>query len=139
MNIHTATPADAMLIDRLEDELFGIDAWSAATVAQSLAADLVLVSDPAGYVVVSVAGDVADLQRIAVDPGHRRTGLAHALLEQATDQALTSGAARMLLEASADNTGALAFYTAEGFVEIDRRRCYYRSGADAVVMSRILS
>ena len=42
----------------------------------------------------------------------------------------------MLLEVSARNTGALAFYGAEGFTEIARRRRYYRDGADAVVMER---
>ena len=42
--------------------------------------------------------------------------------------------ARMLLEVRADNTAALAFYAAEGFVEIARRRRYYRDGTDAVVL-----
>ena len=42
----------------------------------------------------------------------------------------------MLLEVSAGNAGARAFYAAEGFVEIDRRRRYYRDGSDAVVMAR---
>ena len=38
---------------------------------------------------------------------------------------------------SADNDAALAFYAGEGFVEIDRRRGYYRDGSDAVVMERM--
>lgn len=136
MITRTAVPGDVAAVGKLEEQLFGTDAWSTTTLERTLATDQVWVAGegPAGYVVVSVAGDVADLQRMAVDPGHRRTGLAHALLEHAVDQARTSGAARMLLEVAADNTGALAFYTAEGFVEIDRRRRYYRSGADAVVM-----
>ena len=46
------------------------------------------------------------------------------------------GATRILLEVSADNAGALAFYEAEGFAEIDRRRRYYRDGSDAVVLAR---
>ncbi len=40
----------------------------------------------------------------------------------------------MLLEVSARNGGALAFYAAAGFTEIDRRHRYYRDGSDAVVM-----
>jgi [ribosomal protein S18]-alanine N-acetyltransferase len=44
----------------------------------------------------------------------------------------------MLLEVSARNTDALAFYAAADFVEIDRRRRYYRDGSDAVVMRRSL-
>jgi ribosomal protein S18 acetylase RimI-like enzyme len=44
----------------------------------------------------------------------------------------------MLLEVSAANTGALAFYAASGFVEIDRRPRYYRDGTDAVVLRAAL-
>ena len=39
-----------------------------------------------------------------------------------------------LLEVAATNDAALRLYAAEGFTEIDRRRRYYRDGADAVVM-----
>jgi ribosomal-protein-alanine N-acetyltransferase len=35
-----------------------------------------------------------------------------------------------------DNAGALAFYAASGFTEVDRRRRYYRDGATAVVLRR---
>jgi ribosomal-protein-alanine N-acetyltransferase len=44
----------------------------------------------------------------------------------------------MLLEVGARNLAALALYTDEGFVEIDRRRRYYRDDEDAVVMCRSL-
>jgi ribosomal-protein-alanine N-acetyltransferase len=136
MNLRPATPADGTAIAALEARLFGTDAWSAATVERSLVTDRVLVAGdaPVGYVVVSVAGELADLQRIAVDPAHRRRGVAGSLLRQATRDAGDSGAQRMLLEVRADSSAALAFYVAEGFAEIDRRRRYYRDGADAIVM-----
>ncbi len=41
----------------------------------------------------------------------------------------------MLLEVREDNAGALAFYAARGFVEVDRRPRYYRDGATAVMRS----
>ena len=41
---------------------------------------------------------------------------------------------RILLEVSATNDAALAFYASAGFVEIDRRRRYYRDGTDALVL-----
>ena len=44
----------------------------------------------------------------------------------------------MLLEVREDNAGALSFYAAREFVEIDRRRRYYRDGTTAVVMRRSL-
>ena len=46
------------------------------------------------------------------------------------------GADRQLLEVREDNAGALSFYAARGFVEVDRRRRYYRDGATAVVLRR---
>jgi ribosomal-protein-alanine N-acetyltransferase len=44
----------------------------------------------------------------------------------------------LLLEVREDNVDALGFYAAHGFVEVDRRRRYYRDGATAVVLSRPL-
>ncbi|MDX6326075.1 MAG: [ribosomal protein S18]-alanine N-acetyltransferase, partial [Nocardioidaceae bacterium] len=87
-----------------------------------------------GYAVSRVIGDVADLHRIAVDPDYRRKGLARALLDEVRHGARSEGATRLLLEVSAANHGAVAFYAAEGLVEIDRRRGYYRDGSDALVL-----
>jgi ribosomal protein S18 acetylase RimI-like enzyme len=41
----------------------------------------------------------------------------------------------MLLEVSALNDGALAFYAAEGWAQLDRRPGYYRDGSDARVLT----
>lgn len=89
-----------------------------------------------GHAVTSLAGDIAELQRIAVTPSVRRAGIASALLDASV--ALARGADRMLLEVRTDNDGAVSFYAANGFVEVDRRPRYYRDGATAVVMRRPL-
>jgi ribosomal-protein-alanine N-acetyltransferase len=133
VNLRPALEADVVAVADLEAELFGVDAWSAASVAEEvLAGRVVVAADPdvVGYVVTRPAGDVVDLMRIAVSPARRRRGLAHALLTGITSDV------RLLLEVSAENEGALAFYAAEGFVEIARRTHYYRDGSDAVVMER---
>ena len=44
----------------------------------------------------------------------------------------------MLLEVSAANAAAVAFYDAQGFTRIDVRRRYYRDGSDALVLARPL-
>jgi ribosomal protein S18 acetylase RimI-like enzyme len=133
--VRPATTDDVGEVTALEDELFGPDAWSEASVREELTgsgrrsavatADGVVV----GYAVTARAGDLVDLHRIAVQPGLRRRGVARQLLA-----ALAEG--ETLLEVSARNDGALAFYAAEGFTEITRRRRYYRDGSDAVVMRR---
>ena len=76
------------------------------------------------------AGDVVDLQRIAVPPDRRRRGSAGAARRGCWPRRRdrrTPDAAR----GARPTTAALAFYAAAGFVEIGRRRGYYRDGTDA--------
>ena len=143
MNLRSATVSDAAGIVALEELLFGVDAWSLPSVRDELAAGdrfcTVALSDDrriVGYLVTLLAGDVVDLQRVGVHPDEQRHGIARALLQAALERARADGADRMLLEVSDGNAAALAFYTAEGFVEIDRRRRYYRDGSDALVLCR---
>ncbi len=137
MTLRPATPDDGERVTGLETELFGTDAWSAHTVAETLATRIVLVAEQGecldGYVVLRVVDGVADLERIAVRPERQRSGLATDLLAEAC---AVAGADRVLLEVSADNAAALALYDSAGFREIARRRRYYRDGADAIVMCR---
>jgi ribosomal-protein-alanine acetyltransferase len=137
--LRPATAADVAAVATLERELFGVDAWSEDSVREELTGErrtavLAEEGDVVGYGITVHAGDVVDLQRIAVASAHRRTGLATRLLGELQGSARDAGADRMLLEVSAANTGALAFYAAAGFVEIDRRPRYYRDGTDAVVL-----
>ncbi|MFL6060177.1 MAG: GNAT family N-acetyltransferase [Marmoricola sp.] len=140
--IRLATPADASAIAGLEASCQGVDAWSEALVHDGVAGDLPTIQylvaeddgEPVGYAVASYAGDIAELQRIGVAESARRRGFASALLAAVVAHAPSTGADRMLLEVRADNRGAISFYAARDFVEIDRRQRYYRDGADAVVM-----
>ena len=141
MTVRPATAADVEMVAALEQRLFGDDAWTEDQVREELTGRhrRAWVTDDVGYVVTMHLGahaDVVDLHRIAVDPGHRRRGLGHALLAAAVEAA--GPGRRMLLEVSADNVEALEFYAAEGFTEITRRPHYYRDGSDAVVMERML-
>jgi ribosomal-protein-alanine N-acetyltransferase len=143
VNLRSAKVSDAAGIVALEELLFGLDAWSLPSVRDELAAGdrfcTVALSDDTrivGYLVTLLAGDVVDLQRVGVHPDEQRHGIARALLQTALERARADGADRMLLEVSDGNAAALAFYTTEGFVEIDRRRRYYRDGSDALVLCR---
>jgi ribosomal-protein-alanine N-acetyltransferase len=142
--VREATSADVEAIVALEQECLAADAWSAALVADAVtsgASTCLVAGAPGtvvGHAVASYAGDLADLQRIAVDPPHRRRGIAAALLGEVVTRAARAGADRVLLEVRADNEGALAFYARQGFTEVDRRARYYRDGATAVVLVRPL-
>jgi ribosomal-protein-alanine N-acetyltransferase len=144
--VRVAEAPDVAAVARLEADNLGADAWSEALVSEGVIGALptihYLVADHAGtavgHAVASIAGDVTELQRIAVDPEHRRTGVASALLEAVVALGVSAGSDRLLLEVREDNAGALRFYAERGFVEVDRRRRYYRDGATAVVLRRPL-
>ncbi|MDN4162458.1 GNAT family N-acetyltransferase [Nocardioides abyssi] len=147
MSVRAAGPDDLDAVAALEDECLGADAWSRGLVEVGLAGEVptvvYLVAEAAGpgspvvgHAVASIVADVAELQRIAVTPAARRGGHATALLDEVVARSKEGGAERLLLEVREDNAGALAFYAARGFVEVDRRRRYYRDGATAVVLRR---
>jgi ribosomal-protein-alanine N-acetyltransferase len=135
-----AEHADALAT--LELDAFGSDAWSPAQIEAELAGATrrVVVAEAAGRVIgygsISVAGDIADLTRIVVIESKRRAGLASVLLAALHDAAAQAGAERVLLEVAESNVAARAFYAARGYVEVSRRRDYYATGDDALVMSR---
>jgi len=142
--IRRAAATDVPSLLALENELFGPDAWSEASLRDELDGPgrraVVLVSgvEVLGYAVTMRAGDVVDLQRIAVRPDRQRQGLAALLLVDVLAAARSNGAERMLLEVSAANAAAVAFYDRQGFTRIDVRRRYYRDGSDALVLARPL-
>ena len=142
VRVRPATEADVDAIVVSEADNLGADAWSAGLVAEGVAGRLptvhYLVAESegrlVGHAVASLVAEVAELQRIAVAERWRRRGVAGALLDEVVALAVRAGADRLLLEVREDNAAALAFYTAAGFVEVDRRRRYYRDGASAVVL-----
>lgn len=129
----------------METECLGEDAWSPALVTEAVSGNLptitclVAITDTVvGFVVLSLAGDIAELQRIAVAREARRAGTGSALLAAAVRAAADSQADRMLLEVREDNARARAFYAANDFIEVDRRPRYYADAQTAVVLRRAL-
>lgn len=82
--------------------------------------------------------EVADLNRVVVDPAQRGRGVGAALVEAGLAWAAASGAERMLLEVEWANEPALALYRRLGFAEITFRRNYYGIDRDALVMEKSL-
>lgn len=152
--IRPASSEDVAAVAALESSCLGPDAWSEPLVDEALSGSLPTISalvatvpDPrqprapdivVGYAVVSVAGGVAELQRIAVASSHRRTHVGMSLVEEVIKRVRRTTANRLLIEVREGNDVALCFYAALGFAELDRRQGYYRNGATAVVMSRPL-
>lgn len=143
--IERATESDLAELFEIERLCFGPDAWSETLVRAELDAParsvLVMRGDGGliGYASVMVAGDLADLQRIAVRPGQRKRGYGRRLLAEAMRTATTGGAERILLEVAADNDAARGLYRSAGFGHIDRRAGYYAPDRDALVLGRALA
>ena len=148
--VRAGRPDDAEALGALEAVCLGRDAWPASMLAQGLADQVPYLSylvlqdgdggDAAlvGYAAVSVVHDVAELQQVGVDPDRRRTGAGRVLLAAVDDLVRAAGVDRVLLEVREDNVGARALYAAHGYVEISRRKRYYRDGATAVVLEHAL-
>ena len=145
VGLRAASRDDVPTIRALEQEVFGLDAWSEDSVEQELAAEgrQWLVAHDAerllGYAVTWTVGEVADLQRLVVAPAARRRGIGRRLVSEIVEDADRRGARRVLLEVSARNEAALRCYRSFGFAEIDRRTSYYRDGSDALVLQRDLT
>lgn len=86
----------------------------------------------------SVAGE-SEILTIVVAPDRRRCGVGGKLLASALDGSTKSGEKIAFLEVAVDNSAAISLYRRSGFVEIGRRRGYYRrsdGAVDALLMRR---
>ena len=90
-----------------------------------------------GYTVAWFVLDEAELANLAVAPDARGRGIGTLLLEGALEAAEARGSEAMYLEVRASNVSALALYGSHGFIEISRRKSYYkRPVEDALVLRR---
>ena len=89
-----------------------------------------------GYLVCSRYDTVWHLMNVAVDPDHRRVGIATALLEDLIAR-IGDPDARYTLEVRQSNEPAIALYERYGFRGAGLRRRYYQdNGEDALIMWR---
>jgi ribosomal-protein-alanine N-acetyltransferase len=120
--------------------------WSADEIAQfvsapgclSLLASLSLEQAVQGFLIARGAGDEAEILTLAVNPSHRRQGLARALLTAAIDALRKAGAKRLFLEVDEANESARGLYQSLGAIAVGRRPRYYERGADADIFSLAL-
>jgi ADP-ribose pyrophosphatase YjhB (NUDIX family)/ribosomal protein S18 acetylase RimI-like enzyme len=72
----------------------------------------------------------ADLERLLVDPAHRRRGLGRALLRDLVRSATAAGVEVLTLDVRGGNLAALALYRREGFAEYGRLPDFVAVGPD---------
>ncbi|CAM2008062.1 ribosomal protein S18-alanine N-acetyltransferase [Acanthopleuribacter pedis] len=91
------------------------------------------------FVYAMVVAGEAELLRIACRPEHRRRGLAANLLDALLHHCRDAAVTRMFLEVADNNHGAVAFYRRHGFADVGRRKNYYATGRDALLLARSLA
>jgi ribosomal protein S18 acetylase RimI-like enzyme len=80
----------------------------------------------------------ARLYSIAVDDGHRGSGVGARLLADAEAVARAHGRRSLRLEVREDNANAIRLYQHGGFMPVGRYAAYYAVGADALRYEKIL-
>ena len=92
----------------------------------------------AGFILVRLALDEAEILTLAVHPDARRSGAGRALMDAMDATLEKAGAARVFLEVSVLNAAARALYERCGFAQVGLRRGYYGDGTDALVLEKTL-
>ena len=116
------------------------DSWSADVfrLQLELSGAFGLIDSDRGFVLARSTGEEAEILTLAVSPGARRQGVGTGLLVAAQAIAANGGAGAMFLEVSTGNDAALGLYGKLGFLPVGRRRAYYSSGEDALVLKASL-
>lgn len=144
VTLRRPTSEDMEAVTAIERASFA-DPWSAAEFASMLEVGhtIFLVAEVgenrgiAGYVIAMAVLDQAEILNVAVAPEHRGAGLGGGLLDAALLEVERRGAELVFLEVRVSNAAARALYASRGFVEISRRKDYYRTPVeDALVMRR---
>ena len=135
---------DIALLSRREVE-YGLPwAWTPGAVARAIAdqsVNVAVVSHKGhltGFAIVYFGRTHAHINLLAVDPAHRRKGIARRLFEWQLESARTAGIRYMTLEVRNKNLGAQHFYQECGFEIRDTVSRYYRNNEDALRMIRKL-
>jgi ribosomal-protein-alanine N-acetyltransferase len=153
--MRTATERDLDMVSLIEQLSF-TDPWSRSAFASLLGHRHVLFRvaewatvprgedagtpvEVAGYVVAWLAADEAEIANLAVAPTLRGRGIGGWLLDAVLTEAALGGAVAVYLEVRESNAAARQLYASRGFMEVGRRRNYYRRPhEDALVLRRDL-
>jgi ribosomal-protein-alanine N-acetyltransferase len=140
--IRRGTPADAPALAAIERRAFG-DPWSEASFREALGAawsfGLVAQVDHeiTGYLIAREAGGSGEILNLAVDPAHRRGGIARTLLAAGLAVLRRRGAGEIFLEVRESNLAAQALYRAAGFRPAGQRAGYYRNPLEDALVLRL--
>jgi ribosomal-protein-alanine N-acetyltransferase len=142
VTIQRMTQDDLDEVFRLESLCFS-DPWSKSSFEHELSnrfsVPLVVKSSTSmlGYACLWHVYDQMEIADIAVSPDFREKGIGSMILRWVLEEARRRGCSNVILSVRESNRAALSLYRKFGFVELDRRKRYYRlPDEDAIIMTR---
>lgn len=147
LRIRLATAADVRPIAAMSRDLIetGLGwSWTPARVARavrgedSVAAVAAFGPQTAGFAIMRFGREEANLDLLAVGPGHRRRGVGRELVRWLEESALVAGVSIVRLQVRADRPDAQAFYRSLGYRQWHRVAGYYGHRRTAVYMAHDL-
>ena len=118
------------------------DPWSENSVASELNNKLSLwlvcvdENSVAGYIGSQTVMGETDMMNVAVHPDHRRKGIAECLVNELVEQLKALESHSLTLEVRASNMPAISLYRKLGFLEVGRRKNYYRNPKEDALILR---
>ena len=144
VTIQRMTEDDVEEVVRLEKLCFS-DPWSKRSFEEELkhrfSIPLVVKSGTkvVGYTCLWHIENQMEIANIAVSPEFRRKGIGRMMIERVLAEAEKRGCLSVMLSVRESNEAGLNLYTKSGFVEVERRKHYYRLPTeDAIIMVKNL-
>ena len=139
------TSSDIPAVAAIENELFS-DPWPVTIFQSDVTSEFSRLwvvefgDEIAAYAVLGIGYLEGHLNNIAVTQKYQRKNIAKKLLTYILEFCIRQDFERILLEVRPSNEAAISLYRSFGFVDLDRRRNYYRDPVeDCLVMEKVLS
>jgi ribosomal-protein-alanine N-acetyltransferase len=140
INVSAARRGDLTAILALEQAGFGADeqwserSWAGELLGEGRTVLLARAEQTLGVIALRTTGELADLHRLVVAPGHRRSGIGLALTCAGLEAVRHLGVQAVILEVDYANEAAIALYQRVGFEQLTARRDYYGPGRHALIL-----
>ena len=139
ISVMSATQADVDFCAEIENASFS-EPWSVYSFSKAVDdADTLfyVAKNENGVLGYFVAGNICNeinLYTIAVRDDCRGCGIGHALLKTLKQQAVLSDALAVFLEVRESNQAAIALYKNNGFIEIGKRKAFYKKPTEDALL-----
>ncbi|WP_375429803.1 GNAT family N-acetyltransferase [uncultured Friedmanniella sp.] len=117
-----------------EAEQWSERSWAGELAGSGRTVLLARLEQVAGVIALRTTGELADLHRLVVASGRRRSGIGSALVRAGLEAVRHAGALAVMLEVGYANEPAIALYQRIGFEQLRARPDYYGPGQHALIL-----